>query len=303
MTQDRTKSIGGSDAAAVLGLSRWQSPLQVWAEKTGNLQQKDISDKICVKFGNKLENAVAEFFTEETGKKVHRVNETLIHPEHDFITANLDRRIVGEKAILECKTCSPFKAKEWGDDIPSEYLIQCYHYLAVTGYDRAYIAVLIGNQDFKYKVVERDEQIINDIISKEVAFWNDFVLTGNMPMASANDNDTLYELFPECREASFIDFDEAKQDEVNIILDNLDALKQDRTQIENRIKQLENQIKQELKDNEACKTDRFKVTWKKQSQTRINSKKLKEEQPEVYNKYTSTSEFKVLRVSEVKDSK
>ena len=66
---DRTKFIGGSDAAAVVGLSRWKSPIELWAEKTGQVEPEDVSDKMAVRVGKKLESAVAEFFEEETGKK------------------------------------------------------------------------------------------------------------------------------------------------------------------------------------------------------------------------------------------
>ena len=130
--EKRKEYIGGSDCAGVLGLSRWTTPLKIWAVKTGQIVPEDISQKIAVKLGNKLEQTVCELFTEQTGLKVRRVNETLFHKDYNFIGANIDRKIEGQDVILEAKTCSAFKAKEWGEDeIPAEYLLQCYHYLAV----------------------------------------------------------------------------------------------------------------------------------------------------------------------------
>ena len=113
VSRDRRTFLGGTDAAAVLGLSRYRTPLQVWAEKTGALDEQNIDDKLHVKLGKRLEEVVAELYTEKTGKKVRRVNETLYHPQFPFLAANIDRRVVGEDTLLECKTTNSFKAKEF----------------------------------------------------------------------------------------------------------------------------------------------------------------------------------------------
>ena len=90
----RKNYIGGSDAAAILGLSRYKTALEVWAWKTGQVVPDDISDKVYIKLGNKLEQTVAEFFMEETGKKVQRVNDTIFHPKYPFLGANIDRKVI-----------------------------------------------------------------------------------------------------------------------------------------------------------------------------------------------------------------
>jgi putative phage-type endonuclease len=295
--KERTKYIGASEAAAVIGLSRWETPLSIWSYKTGQIEES--SNSLAAWLGNELEETVAKLFTKETGKKVRRVNEPFTHKEHDFIKCHIDRKVEGEPAILQCKTASAWKAKEWKDDIPAEYLIQEYHELACSGYERAYIAVLIGNQDFKMKVLKRDDKIIKDIIDKEVFFWKNFVLTGQMPIVSAQDNETLLALFPDAKMDSFIELE--NPDDINRTIELLEGLKSDRTQVENRIEQLENTLKQALQDNEAGQTNRYQVTWKNQTQERINSKKLKEEQPEIAQKYITTSSFRVLRYKEVKE--
>jgi putative phage-type endonuclease len=157
MKEDRSGYIGASDCAAVLGLSRFKTVLQVWAEKTGTVEPEDISEKLNVWLGNELEEIVAKKFTKDTGKKVHRVNDAYIHKNHDFIRCHIDRKVEGENAILQCKTASAWMAKHWeGEEIPQEYILQEYHELACSGYEKAYIAVLIGNNDFKIKVLERD---------------------------------------------------------------------------------------------------------------------------------------------------
>ena len=261
--EERKKYIGGGDCAAVLGLSRYGTPLSVWADKLNKLPKEDISKKLHIKMGNRLEEVVAELFTEETGKAVRRVNETFYHPKYPFLAANIDRRVVGEDSLLECKTASGWMAKEWVDnEVPTEYILQCLHYLAVTGKKEAYIAVLIGgNQDFIWKKVERDEKLISDIVKKEVAFWNNFVLTGEMPVQITKDDaDTLYGLYPLEQEGKTIELDDA----ANILCESLQAMNQDKKVLEGNIERTKNEIKALLKDNEGGKSDLWKVTWKKQ---------------------------------------
>lgn len=285
--EERRKYIGGSEVAGVLGLSRWSSPLRVWAEKCGEIPVKDLSDKIEVKLGNKLEQTVAELFTEETGKKVRRVNETLFHPKYSFLGANIDRRIVGEDSIFEAKTTSAFKGKEWeGEEIPQEYIIQVMHYLAVTGMQKAYIAVLIGNHDFKWKEVARDEKVISQMVAKEVKFWNEFVIPKVMPMQiTSNDKDVLTELFPEAAPESVIELD----DEANKLIESRNALYQDKISVEKQIEQQENYIRALLKDNEAGESQNWRVSWKKRRvQPYLDTEALKKaglySQYEVFNK-------------------
>lgn len=295
----RRSFLGGSDAAGVLGLSRWKSPLQVWAEKTGQVVPDDISGKLNVKLGNRLEEAVAELFCEATGFKVRRVNETLFHDKHEFLAANIDRRVVGDDSILECKTTSAWNAKQWeGEEIPQEYIIQCLHYLAVTGMRRAYIAVLIGNQDFKWKEIDRDEKTISAIVEQEVKFWNDFVIPKVMPTRiMAQDSDTLYSLFPNAKPETILPL----TDEIHKVIESRNAMIADSKSLESQIEQSDNQIKAFLGDNEAAESPTFIVTWKNQSQMRVDSKLLKEKFPDVAAKVAKETKFRKLSIRTKKE--
>jgi len=298
---ERNNYIGGSDCAGVLGLSRWKTPLQVWAEKTGNIKPKDISDKIYVKLGDKLEDIVADFFCEKTGKKVRRVNETIFHKQYNFIGANIDRRIVGEDTILECKTCSAWKSKEWeGEDIPQEYILQVMHYLAVTGANMAYIAVLIGNHDFRYKEIKRNEKLINDIIKKEVYFWKNFICKKEMPMQiHKNDAETLYEMFPSEMEGKEIELD----DNASQLFETRQALLADKTHIIGLLDKTDNEIKALLKDAEIGKVGNWIATWKNRKTTRLDTLKIAEERPDLYDRFSKVSESRVLKIKEIKNDK
>lgn len=296
---DRNKYIGGSDAAGVLGLSRWKTPLMVWALKTGQIVEEDISDRIEVKLGNKLEQTVAELFMEETGKKVVRKNETIFHPNYPFLGANIDRRVIGEDAVLECKTATMWKYREWeGQDIPQEYLIQVLHYMAVGNFQKGYIACLIGNHKFVWKEIERDEKMIADLIKKEVHFWNTFVIPKVMPASiSANDSDILYQLYQPVKIGEEVNLGE----ELDRLAENLDSMRADKKALEKQVEQLENEIKVKLGDKEIGLGNNWKATWKLQTQKRLNTEMLRREYSQIYEECLKSQEIRILRISEIKE--
>ena len=166
----RRKSIGGSDAAAIVFLNPFSSPFSVWAEKTGRMPEKPESE--AMRQGRDLEDYVATRWTEKTGKKVKRENAILYNDAYPFACANIDRRIVGENAGLECKTTSVMNLKRFkGGDYPASYYVQCVHYMAVTGADRWYLGVLVLNQGFYEFTIERDEGEIAALMEQEREFW------------------------------------------------------------------------------------------------------------------------------------
>jgi putative phage-type endonuclease len=283
----RKKYIGGSDAAAVLGLSRpqWGTLLSVWAEKTGRVPYEE-AQTLQQWYGTELEPIVAKRFTIETGKKVRpNNNKVTFHRKYPFIGCQTDYWLDGEDAILECKTVTAFKADEWSnEEIPTEYLIQAYHMIACTNIPLVYVAVLIGNHKFEIREVKRDKHIIDNLIAKEVSFWEKYVVTGEMPAEiSYGDTDLLYRLFPMPEPEPEIEL----PDEVNVLCEDLEAMKQDRSSLEGRIGQQQNKIKAMLKDALRGSTGLWQVTWslvekpehivKATSYRQLRTKKIKEE--------------------------
>lgn len=297
--EDRKGFIGASDCAAVLGLSRFKTVLQVWAEKTGTVEPEDLSEKLNVWLGNELEEVVAKKFTKDTGKKVHRVNDAYIHKDHDFIRCHIDRKVEGENAILQCKTASAWMARHWeGEEIPQEYILQEYHELACSGYQKAYIAVLIGNNDFKIKVLERDEKIIKQIIQKETEFWEKFVIPKVMPEAiSARDSDTLFQIFPNGLMAGEV---VELGDKGARLIETLRANQADMKVLEDVIEQNKNELKAMLGESSVGKTGDWMVTWRNQVTKKLDVEKIKKEAPEIYEKYLKEIPSRVLRLNENK---
>lgn len=293
----RRKYLGGTDAAGVLGLSRWKTPISVWAEKTGAIVEEDEMT-IHKEVGTLLEDDVAELFTRRTGKKVRRANETIFHKKHSFLGANIDRMIVGEDAGLECKTAAVWKSKEWdGEEIPREYVLQCLHYLAVTGKKRWYLAVLIGNQDFQWKVIERDENLLNDMVNREVSFWNDYVLPNIMPsVVTKYDGDTLDKLFPQAKPEKEIELN----DDASQLIEIIESYKADKKNLEAMIEKSENELKLMLSDATVGLTSQYKVNWSNSQTKRFDSKALQSEMPDVYEKFlkvTPMRRFSIKRIN------
>ncbi len=214
---ERKRGIGGSDIAAVLGLSPYATPFDIWQNKLDLAEKPDLSDNEYVHFGNILEDVVADEFSRRTGLKPRRRNQMLAHKEHPFLLANIDREITGKpfgvKCGLECKTADVRAAKPhlWGegaliewdgdtpvivhhdDQVPDWYYLQCAHYMAVTDADLWFLAVLIGGNQFRYYTIKRDLELEQSLIAKASRFWHDHVLA-QVPPPPANvvDLETLY---------------------------------------------------------------------------------------------------------------
>ncbi|MGW7932594.1 YqaJ viral recombinase family nuclease [Staphylococcus xylosus] len=294
--EQRKQGIGGSDAGAILGVNKWKSPLQLYFEKNGMYEVKQ-SENEFIYWGHVLEDVVAKEFTMRTGKKVRRVNQMFVHPEHDYMIANIDRAVVGENALLECKTTSEFNKDAWkNDEIPSSYLAQVQHYLAVTGYEKAYIAVLIGGNKFIWKEIEKDEELIDYIIEQEQDFWNRYILGDEMPPMDGSDvtADFLKEQYTDSVDNQII-----LDNNAETIIKALDAIKGEEDDLKERKQKYENELKAKLAENEVGVTDSHKVTWKKQTQSRFDKKAFEQDYPDLAKQYTKEASRRVFRTKRI----
>jgi len=180
----RKKGLGGSDIAVILGLSPWKSATELYYEKRGELEPPDLSDNELIHFGNVLEGVVADEYSRRNDVKVERRNKMMASKEHPFMLANIDRKVVGEKKGLECKTADRFTMHKWGeqgsDDIPDYYRTQVEHYMIVTGYPVWDLAVLIGGNTYRDYHVEQDQELSEMIVEQCAKFW-ERVQTGLVP--------------------------------------------------------------------------------------------------------------------------
>jgi len=290
----RRKGIGGSDAATVMGINKWKSPFELYMEKTGEATSPEAGE--AAYWGNVLEDVVAQEFMKRANRKVRRVNKILVHPEHDWMIANIDRRVVGENAVLECKTTSAYNASEWKDDqVPAAYILQAMHYLAVTGADLAYFAALIGGQRFVWKAIERDEELIKVLIEREAAFW-DAVQRKEPPELDGSESaaEFLKRLYPQATMQ-----EKLLEASVDDVLDELLELKEKQKEYDVQIRLRENQVKKLLGEAEKGIAHRHVVTWANYERHSLDTKRLKLEKPDIYEAYAVTVPTRRFMIKEV----
>lgn len=296
--QWRKRGIGGSDAAAVLGLNKYRGPVSVWMDKTGRKQDQQEPSE-AMRLGTDLEDYVARRFTEETGKKVRRNNYMMQHDDFPFMIADVDREIVGENALLECKTASPYAKERWaGDNTPEEYVIQCLHYMAVTGAEKVYLACLILQTGIVIREIERDDEAIAALEQREKEFWETYVVPDTMPPSSGSeaDDEEITAFCGDSMDGLEIDLPGS----YSVRLERLDVLKDMKETINSEITAIEDEIKAEMRDAEVAYIAGRKVTWRtsKPRQT-FDSKRFKKEHADMYEEYIKvgkpTRVFKIAK--------
>ncbi len=286
----RKRGIGGSDASIVCGINRYKSPVELWLDKTGQLPPQEAGE--AAYWGTQLEPFVRAEFTKRTGIEVIHKSELLQSEEYSFMLANLDGICevpdIGT-CIFEAKTTSAYKAGEWENTIPDEYMCQIQHYMAVTGYAGTYIAVLIGGNTFKWRFVERDEELISMLIELETMFWN-HVREGTPPPLDGSDASAkfLSERFPVSKPASQITLPDAAAD----LLAQYDEACEELERVTERKQRAENLLKEMMGNNEVGTAGGRIVTWKSVSQERLDSRTLKAEHPVLCKKYINTTSYR-----------
>lgn len=284
--EERKTGIGGSDAGAVCGVSKWRTPYQVYADKLG---LNETEDNPAMEWGRRLEPIVRQKYADETGRIVI-VNPDLIrHPQYKFMIAHTDGLIQGEKRGLEVKTSrSP---EGWGeagtDEIPIEYIFQTQHYMIVAQIEVIDVAVLIGGQDFRIYEVPADKELQDMIIETEHDFWEKNV-KAQVPPEPVNMADiklrwkTSTEKPINCDMATFQAWDA------------LQGLLTDKKATDANIESLQAQIMAFMKENDTLLDSQglTMVTWRsnKKGRETVDSKKLKAEMPEIYELFKKIGE-------------
>lgn len=326
--KNRQTGIGGSDVAAILGLSKWKSPLEIYESKTETAEPKEEQSQAAY-FGSLLEDVVAREFATRTGMKIQRVNSQLVAGEGSWMIANIDRAIVqndiawrvyvydeqrqaetgrqiSTDAILECKTASSFMADHWGPSqeaeivsskvvtehkIPLYYETQVQWYLGVTGCHTCYVAVLLGGQDFRIYEVPRNDAVIKAIQEQCHAFWVNHVFAKVPPEPCTKEE--VAKLFPSDN-GDMLEAD-------NAIAADIGELRN----LAGQIKSLQDQV--DIVKDRVCAAlggaTGFTIagekacTYKTQKRTTLDTTRLKKESPDVYQAYAKTSETRVFRLT------
>lgn len=292
----RKRGLGGSDAATVVGLNPWSSKLALYADKMGLSEEKP--DNEAMRQGRDLEAYVAERWAEVTGKAVQRVNAILFNEDYPFALANIDRKVVGEKAGLECKTTSVYNRSDFENgEIPPQYYTQCVHYMAVTGYDRWYLAVAVLNKAFHVFTIDRNEKEIAALMEAERIFWEEHVVKGNPPDPDGSESSMAI-----LDNKIFIDDTELMPDAEDLF-DELERVQGMLKEYEDEKDELKQKIIARLGNKARGQAQKWTVTYLPQERTSIDRAKLLKLFPQAYGECAETKTFRTFRTKKNKGEK
>lgn len=293
----RKTGIGGSDASVVCGINKYRSPVELWLEKTGQLPYQEAGE--AAYWGTQLEPVVRSEFTKRTGIEVKLVKQLLQSEEHPFMQANLDGICEHPDygtCIFEAKTASAYKSNEWENSIPAEYMLQIQHYMSVTGYKGTFIAVLIGGNTFKWKYIERDDEIIEMLIHLEADFWEHIVNNTPPPLDGSEASEKfLSDRYPESIPQSRI----ILPPEADVLIKEYDKETAILNEAAERRQRAENLLKEMLGDNENGISENRIISWKSIFQERLDSKSLRAEHPDLYKKYVNRISYRKFSIKAV----
>ena len=293
--QYRTRGIGGSDVSIIAGINPFKSIYELWQEKTHQVQPSEGGSE-STHFGTLLEPIVRKEFSVRTGLKVRQKHMILQSIEYPFMFADLDGVINenGEQVIFEAKTASAFKKDVWDNGVPLPYILQVQHYMCVTGAKKTYIAALVGGNQFYCRTVERDENLIQQIVAMEKAFWENNVIGNQEPLPDGSAATTQYLNHRFARSngqaVSLPDDLLSVCEEYNRLVEQIDELTVARDCAANR-------MKHSLGENEIGLVGDYRISWKQVNSTRFDSTRFKHDNPELYDQYATRSQYRKFSVS------
>ncbi len=283
----RKKGIGGSDVSCLLGINKWKSEMELWLDKTNQTDEEEPENE-AMEWGRIMEPVIRSHFSAVTGRAVIEVKAILQHPDCPFMLADVDGITTdgdGNPAILEIKTASEFKRPEWEDGIPAYYETQVQHYMFVVGVQKAYVAVLIGGNTFHVYEVDADAQVQAMLVEVERQFWGK---VQNMVRPEVDGSDAATKLLDRVYRGGISEQIILPAD----ALEYLDAYREACEEEENakaKKQDAANHVKEFMGDYDRAKCQEYTVSWKPVTSERLDSKALKEKEPEVYARYAKAS--------------
>ena len=303
---DRSKYLGGSDAAAVMGLSPYATPVELWMEKTGRkVREFDPARQRILDRGKRLEPVILDMVIDKLREQGHTVeviatNQRYPDAELPFLSCEIDFELLldGEHINGDCKSVHGFARAKWGEEgteeVPIEYAAQFMHGLGITGRSRCLVAALIGLDDVGIYWVNRDEETIAAMRAKCAAFWHDHVLA-DVPPDPIEYDDTKA-LYPNDNGQTC----EATEAIALLVAEYAELNERAKT-IKDRVDDLKFRITEYISPHAALAyAGKTIATWKGQQTTRLDQDRLKKEQADLFKKYSTTSTVRVFRLSKGK---
>lgn len=305
----RQSGIGGSDIAAIIGVSPYATAYDIYQSKTQPVNEE--ANEFAY-WGTVLEDTVAREFSKRSGLKIQNVNFLMRHPEYRWAIANIDRAIINPAIkgnvrfkdgklttdqIVEIKTASEYVGKNWGnedsDEVPDQYQCQAQWYMGVTGVEVCHMAVLIGGNKYRQYKIERHQDFIDYLFEAAESFWINNVLAGVEPDATTLQN--AKDKYPRHNPNTTLDVE--PDSEAAKVFEHYEALKAQEKEVKAALELAQTDLICQIQDNEALAIDGEVVaTYKVQVSNRFDSSRLKKDMPELAEKYIKQSESRVMRV-------
>ncbi|MFB6349978.1 YqaJ viral recombinase family protein [Moraxella sp. ZJ142] len=307
----RQSGIGGSDIAALMGVSPYKTAYDIYLDKTREIEADEMSE--AAYWGTRLEALVADEYALRNNVKVQRVNFLIRSEEYPFACANIDRAVVNPAIsgtvrvskdgslstdkLLEIKTSSAYLNKNWGDEgsdlVPDHYLLQCQWYMGITKVPTCDLAVLIGGNKYQQYTINFDEDLFAEMIAVAGEFWEN-LQNGISPDPVSYEN--IRHKYRRAEIGSILDITENEQ-AVELVSSYLD-LKDREKAVNDELNDLKKDIAVLFADKETMVLDKqIVMTYKNQTSKRLDSSKLRKEHPELIGSYEKVSETRVLRVA------
>ena len=243
----RRQGLGATDAAVIMGLSPYKTPYELWLEKTNRKDEEAILPDCRLRLRHAHEETIAREYATQKEVKLKRINQTIYHKNLSFMLCHIDRVVIGQKKIVECKSSSGFMRPAWGesgsDEVPLHYIVQVQHQLACWNGAEADIAALIDIDDYRIYPIPRNEKIISKIESACDRFWHDHVLAD---IAPAPTNRADLKLMYPVNNGNFIQ----GTDEAYKLIDLINALKFDIKNLDDDKAKAEKSLLEIIADND-----------------------------------------------------
>lgn len=279
----RMEGVGGSDVAAILGLSPWRTAYELWLEKTGQRPMQDISGNPAVEWGKILEPIIGGHYAAmHPDRTIERVDGILRSIERPWAQASLDYAVRSPEGmgVLEVKTASYMSASKWEDGVPIYYLTQVQHYLSVTGWKWADVAVLIGGQDYREYRVERDEDDMAAIARGVDQFWIVNVKERTAPEIRASDSQAFTEMHGHPEEG----YEVAERPD-SLLIDAWLMARDNMREAKEQLDECAIMLKRRIGDSKGIEDARGRITWVRGESRKLNAKRMRDENPEMYDEY------------------
>ena len=284
----RRERLGGSDAAAACGVDPYRSRVHLWAEKMGLLERERTE---AMEWGTRLEPLIFAQLEESGYDVAWPSGDDLAHPELRWFAGHPDGYInlEGEPGILEVKTTSPWSMRDWADDgsSPIAFVVQCHHYMILTGRRVALIAALIGGQRLVIRTVHFDERLAGTMLELEHEFV-EHVRRQTPPPPDGSDSSraAILELYPEARDRTVRLTGETWQD-----FRELRRRREQLAIVERQVAELTQRVQLAMGDATAAVSphDETVAHWRNVRATRLDTRALKDARPDVWAEFAVTT--------------